>query len=159
MRKYSIIFIALITTLFIGVVSLNAQTAILSDEFDAGDGKWTTGWIEGSTDVTFSIDTNSVLSGKNSYLADITTASATTYFIQRNADAPLLAGKLYTLSFLAVSDKEGANINVLFEIAGDPYTKRLNETPTIATTPQVYTFTMAATEDVPTNQVILIPSV
>jgi hypothetical protein len=136
-------------------VGLWAQTVILSDEFDAGDGKWNSGWIEGSTVVTFSIDTNSVLSGKNSYLADITNASATTYNIQRNANAPLLAGNKYTLSFMAVTDKEGASINVLFEIAGDPYTKRLNVIETIATTPTVYTYTVIATEDVADNMVKL----
>ncbi|MBN1406649.1 MAG: T9SS type A sorting domain-containing protein [Calditrichaceae bacterium] len=136
-------------------VGLFAQTVILSDQFDAGDGKWNSGWIEGSTDVAFSIDTNSVLSGKNSYLADITSASATTYFIQRNANAPLLAGNVYTLSFMAVTDKEGASLNVLFEISGDPYTKRLNVIEPIATTPTVYTYKVVATEDVETNQVKL----
>ncbi|MEJ2544860.1 MAG: hypothetical protein P8Y99_12410 [Calditrichaceae bacterium] len=136
-------------------VGLLAQTVILSDQFDDGDGKWNTGWIEGSTDVTFSIDTNSVLSGKNSYLADINTASATTYNIQRVADCPLLAGNQYTLSFMAVADKEGASINVLFELAGDPYTKRINVIEPIATTPTVYTYKMIATEDVPTNMVKL----
>jgi len=156
MKKFSYIFVAFVAALFmLNATPLHAQTVVLYDQFDSGDGKWNTGWIEGSTNVTFSIDTNGVLSGKNSYLANIVTASSTTYFIQRNADCPLLAGKIYTVSFKAVANTDSASINVLFELAGDPYTKRLNETPTITTTPQVITYTMTSTENVPTNQLKL----
>ena len=155
MKKFSYIFVAFAALFMLNATPLHAQTVVLYDQFDSGDGKWNTGWIEGSTSVTFSIDTNGVLSGKNSYLANIVSASSTTYFIQRNADCPLLAGKIYTVSFKAVANTDSASINVLFELAGDPYTKRLNETPTITTTPQVITYTMTSTENVPTNQLKL----
>ena len=156
MKKLSYIFVVFVAAFFmLNTIPLQAQQVVLSEQFDAGEGQWASGWIEGSTNVTFSIDTNGVLSGKNSYLADITTASSTTYFIQRIKDLPLLAGKKYTLSFMAVSNNDNASINVIFELAGDPYTKRLNETPTITTTPQVFTYTMSATENVPTNQLKL----
>ena len=131
-----------------------AQEVILSDEFDAGAGLWG-GWIDGTTTtVTYGVDTNSVLSGKNSYLLDVVEGGPDTYRIQRNANCPLLAGMLYTVSFLAVADRD-VTINVLFEIAGDPYTKRLNELPEITTTPQVITYVMSSTENVPTNQLKL----
>jgi hypothetical protein len=155
MKKFSYIFVAFAALFILNAIPLHAQTVVLYDQFDSGDGKWNTGWIEGSTSVTFSIDTNGVLSGKNSYLANIVSASSTTYFIQRVADCPLLAGKIYTVSFKAVANTDIASINVLFELAGDPYTKRLNETPTITTTPQVITYTMTSTENVPTNQLKL----
>jgi len=134
---------------------LFAQEVILSDEFDAGDGKWTSGWIDGSTtDVTVSIDTNGVLSGKNSYLIDVVEGGPDTWRIQRNADCPLLAGNLYTVSFLAVADRD-VTFNVLFEIQGDPYTKRLIEWPEVTTTPQAFTYTMSSTENVPDNELKL----
>ncbi len=134
---------------------LLAQEVILSDEFDAGDGKWTSGWIDASsTTVTVSIDTNEVLSGKNSYLLDVVVGGPDTYRIQRNANCPLLAGYVYNIAFLAVADRD-VTINVLFEIAGDPYTKRLNELPQITTTPQVITYEMTSTENVPDNQLKL----
>ena len=157
MKKLSYSFIALLALLFICSVSLKAQQVVWLDEFDNGAGQWAQGWINtgGGANVTFSIDNTGKLSGANSYLADIVTATSTTYNIQRIKDCPLLAGNIYTLSFKAVSNKDDASINVLFEIAGDPYTKRLNETPIITTTPQVFTYTMSATEDVPTNQVKL----
>jgi hypothetical protein len=134
---------------------LLAQEVVLSDEFDEGDGKWTSGWIdEASTDVTVSIDTNEVLSGKNSYLLDVVEGGPDTYRIQRNADCPLLAGYVYNVTFLAVADRD-VTINVLFEIAGSPYTKRLNEWPEITTTPQAITYEMTSSEDVPDNQLKL----
>jgi len=134
---------------------LLAQEVVLSDEFDAGDGKWTSGWIDASTTtVTVSIDTNGVLSGKNSYLLDVVEGGPDTYRIQRNANCPLLTGYVYNIAFLAVADRD-VTINVLFEIAGDPYTKRLIEWPQITTTPQVITYEMTSTENVPNNQLKL----
>jgi hypothetical protein len=133
---------------------LSAQEVVLSDEFDSGDGMWNTGWVEGSTQVTFSIDNTGILSGANSYLIDVVEGGAQTYFIQRNANCPLLEGQLYTVSFLAVADRD-VTFNVLFEINADPWTKRLNEWPEVTTTPQEFTYTMSATENVPTNQLKL----
>ena len=134
---------------------LKAQTVVFSDDFDNGDGKWNTGWIDGAnTTVTFSIDNTSKLHGANSYKADITNGGDVTYLIQRNADLPLSPGFKYTVSFDAVAS-QAASINVLFEIAGDPYTKRLNETANVTTTAQTFTYSMISTESVPTNQLKL----
>ncbi|MCW8850002.1 MAG: hypothetical protein OQJ81_08520, partial [Melioribacteraceae bacterium] len=138
---------------------LLAQEVILSDEFDAGDGLWNTGWIDAANvTVTFSIDTNSVLSGKNSYRADITDGDAgdgQMWHIQRIAAAPLKAGYQYTLSFMAVADQDNAALQVLFEIGGDPYTKRLDDIPTVTTTPQTFTYVVRASENVADNFVKL----
>jgi hypothetical protein len=134
---------------------LLAQQVMLTDEFDSGDGLWTSGWIDNNTaTVTVSIDTTSKLSGKNSYKIAVVNGGPEMYRIQRNANLPLVAGYQYTLSFMAVADSD-AYINVLFEIAGDPYTKRLNDTVLVTDTPQTFTYTMTATENVPTNQVKL----
>ncbi|MCA9732518.1 carbohydrate binding domain-containing protein, partial [candidate division KSB1 bacterium] len=146
-------YLKLLTLLTVWLFSsLYAQDVILSDEFDDGDGQWAGGWIDASTAVvTVSIDTNSVLSGKNSYLLDVTTGGPDTWRIQRNANCPLLAGKMYTVSFEAVADKD-MTINIMMEIVGDPYTKRLVEWPEVTTTPQTFTYTLIATEDVSNNQ-------
>ena len=50
-----------------------AQTVLINDEFDYGDSLWNKHWIDTSRAVfTASIDTSGKLSGKNSYLVDIT---------------------------------------------------------------------------------------
>jgi hypothetical protein len=136
---------------------LRAQIdTVLYDQFNNGDGLWTSGWIDATnTSVVLSIDTTGKLSGKNSYKLNITNGGSVTYLIQRNANCPLVKGYQYTLSFMAVANKDSATINALFEIAGSPYTKRLNEIVTVDSTAKVFTFTMSATENVPDNQVKL----
>ena len=120
LRKLRLIFLF---TLFISA-RLLAQEVILTEEFDNGDSKWSGGWIDAATTtVTASVDNTGKLSGANSYKLVVTKGSADTYRIQRNADLPLKAGYEYTVSLMAVASK-AASINVLFEISGDPYTKR-----------------------------------
>jgi len=154
MKKLSLSFIFILTLLFAS--GLWAQTELINDEFDNGDGLWNSGWIDtNNTTVAVSIDNTGKLSGANSYLLDITSGGTDTWLIQRVANCPLKPGMLYTVSFMAVADQDDAMINVLFEIAGDPYTKRLNEMPTITTTPQVFTFTMSSSETVADNQLKL----
>ena len=135
--------------------NLYAQQVVLSDQFDSGDGLWTSGYIDNaSASVTVSIDTTGKLSGKNSYKIAVRNGGSFTYSIQRNANLALDPGYIYTLSFLAVADSN-AKINALFEIAGDPYTKRLNDTAVVTSTPQIFTYSMTSTESVPTNMVKL----
>lgn len=130
-------------------------SVVLFDEFDDGDGLWSSGWIDGATtDVTVSIDTTGKLSGANSYKIEVTNGGVEMWRIQRVAALPLTARKKYHLSFMAVASQEAA-INVLFEIAGDPYTKRLDDTVTVTTTPQTFNLSMAASEDVADNMVKL----
>lgn len=157
MKRFMFTFVAFVTAFFIlNAVTLRAQEVVLSDEFDSGDGLWSSGWIDGATSVTFSIDTGSKLSGVNSYKAVITNGVAgggEMWHIQRNANLPLEAGYEYTLSFMAVSDVDGAALNVLFEIVGDPYTKRIDDTSAITTTAQTFTYTANITENVADNMV------
>jgi len=156
MKKLTFAFVIFAAAFFVlNAVTLHAQEVVLTDQFDSGDGLWSSGWIDSPTaSVTVSIDTTYKLSGKNSYKLAIVTGSADTYRIQRNATLALAAGYDYTVSFMAVADND-ATINVLFELAGDPYTKRLNETAQVTTTPQTFTYTMTSTESVPTNNVKL----
>ncbi|MBN1300471.1 MAG: carbohydrate binding domain-containing protein, partial [Melioribacteraceae bacterium] len=124
---------------------------ILSDEFDNGDSKWSSGWIDAAnTSVAVSIDNTGILSGDNSYKIEVTNGGVEMWRIQRNANCPLLPGNKYTVSFMAVASQE-AYINVLFEIAGDPYTKRLDDTVTVTTDPQTFTFVVSSFEAVPDN--------
>ena len=151
-----ITFMILFSTFFFlaGVNILQAQEVVLSDEFDSGDGLWNSGWVDAANaTVAFSIDTTGKLSGKNSYKIAITSAQNEMWRIQRLHDLPLVAGYLYTVSFMAVSDSADAGINCLFELVGDPYTKRIDDTASVTNTPQTFTYTMTATENVPTNQV------
>jgi len=135
--------------------ALLAQEVVLSDEFDNGDSKWNTGWIDNATtSVTVAIDNTGKLSGANSYKLTITKGGVEMWRVQRVADLPLVAGYKYTLSFMAVASKN-AKINALFEIKGSPYTKYLNDTADVTTTPQTFTYEMTATINVPDNQVKL----
>ena len=154
MKKLSYAFGAFVMAIFIlSAVTTRAQEVVLNEQFDGGEGQWSSGWIDpANATATFSIDTNSVLSGKNSYKGVITSAQMEMYRIQRIHDLPLVAGYVYTVSFMAVSDSADAGINVLFEIAGSPYTQRLNDTASVTNTPQTFTYSMTATENVPTNQ-------
>ncbi len=151
-----ITFMILFSTFFFlaGVNILQAQEVVLSDEFDSGDGLWNSGWVDAANaTVAFSIDTTGKLSGKNSYKIAITSAQNEMWRIQRLHDLPLVAGYVYTVSFMAVSDSADAGINCLFELVGDPYTKRIDDTASVTNTPQTFSYTMTATENVPTNQV------
>jgi hypothetical protein len=156
MKKLLYFFVGFVTTFFIlNAVTIQAQEIVLSDEFDDGDGLWTSGWIDGATTVTFSIDSTGKLSGDHSYKAVITQGVAgggEMWHIQRNANLPLVAGYQYTVSFMAVSDSADAALNVLLELAGDPFTKRIDDTASITNTPQTFTYSAIITEDVPTNQ-------
>ncbi len=126
---------------------------VLYEQFDNGQGQWANGWIDAANaTAAFSIDTTGKLSGKNSYKADITSAQMEMFRIQRIHDLPLVAGYQYTVSFLAVADSD-ALINYLFELSGDPYTKRIDDTVSVTDTPQTFSYTVAASENVPTNQV------
>ncbi|MCG6960751.1 hypothetical protein LJE82_12750, partial [bacterium BMS3Abin03] len=155
MKKLSFVFLFLIAAFFLmNAIPLQAQEVVLSEQFDSGEGQWSSGWIDGANaTASFSIDTNSVLSGKNSYKAVITNGGVEMWRVQRIHDLPLVPGYIYTVSFMAVSDSEDAGINCLFELAGDPYTKRIDDTASVTNTPQVFTYSMTSTESVPTNQV------
>ncbi|MBK7106506.1 MAG: T9SS type A sorting domain-containing protein [Ignavibacteriae bacterium] len=145
-KKLIILFMFIIST------NLSAQTVVLSDEFDSGDSKWNTGWIDASTTtVAVSIDNTGKLSGTNSYKIAVTNGGVEMWRVQRISALPLKAGYQYTISFMAVADQDNAGINFLFEIGGDPYTKRIDDTVTVTTTPQTYSFTVSATENVPDN--------
>jgi len=156
MKRISYLILFSVFFFLTGGSLLQAQIdTVLYDQFDNGDGLWTSGWVDGATTVAFSIDTTSVLSGKNSYKVDVTngeTGDGNMWHIQRNADLPLVAGYQYTVSFMAVADSD-ALVNVLFELAGSPYTKRIDDTASITSTAQTFTYTMSATESVPTNMV------
>jgi hypothetical protein len=154
MKRISFMILFSLLFLFAGANLLQAQVdTVLYEQFDNGEGQWSEGWIDAANaTVTFSIDTTGKLSGKNSYEADITSAQMEMYRIQRIHDLPLVAGYKYTVSFLAVADSD-ALINCLFELSGDPYTKRIDDTASVTDTPQTFTYSVAATENVPTNQV------
>ncbi|MFZ0454014.1 MAG: T9SS type A sorting domain-containing protein [Ignavibacteriaceae bacterium] len=139
-----------------GANLLQAQVdTVLYEQFDNGQGQWATGWVDATNaTATFSIDTTGKLSGKNSYKTVVTKAQLEMYRIQRIHDLPLVAGYQYTISFMAVADSN-ARINCLFELAGDPYTQRLNDTASVTDAPQTFTYSMSATQSVPTNQVKL----
>ncbi|MBN2007958.1 carbohydrate binding domain-containing protein [candidate division KSB1 bacterium] len=151
----SVFLVSFLVTL-VTIPTVFAQNLIANGEFDNGQTGWE-GWINtGSVSVTTTIDTNSVLSGKNSYKIDITNSSTTSYFIQRNTAAPLQFGKSYKAGFMAVASRADVRINVLFEQAGSPYDKYLNEWAVVGTEPQTFEFTLDwsnVTE--PTNQLKL----
>jgi hypothetical protein len=140
----------------VAIPTVNAQNLIEDGEFDENAAGWG-GWINnGPVSVTVSVDTNSVLSGKNSYRLNIITASTTSYYIQRNANAPIQSGYSYITSFWAVANAEDVRINVLFEQTGDPYTKYLNEWAVVGTIPRLFKYILTDNViDEPTNQLKL----
>ena len=158
MKRISFMILFSLFFFLAGGSLLRAQIdTVLYDQFDNGDGLWNTGWVDGATTVAFSIDNTGKLSGQNSYKVDVTNGEASPpdgnmWHIQRISDLPLVAGYQYTVSFMAVADSD-ALVNVLFELAGSPYTKSIDDTASITDIAQTFTYTMSATESVPTNMV------
>ncbi|MEJ2617706.1 MAG: hypothetical protein P8Z35_22315, partial [Ignavibacteriaceae bacterium] len=62
MKKLSFVFLFLIAAFFLmNAIPLQAQEVVLSEQFDSGEGQWSSGWIDGANaTASFSIDTNSV---------------------------------------------------------------------------------------------------
>jgi hypothetical protein len=154
MKRISFMILFSLFFFLAGANLLQAQVdTVLYEQFDNGQGQWATGWIDAANaTATFSIDSTGKLSGKYSYKGVITSAQMEMYRIQRIHDLPLTAGYQYKVSFLAVADSD-ALVNLLFELSGSPYTKRIDDTVSVTDTPQAFTYTMTATESVPTNQI------
>ena len=88
---------------FIGQSELFGGNIIRNGEFDTYPSYWD-GWIDNANvTVTLSKDTNSVLSGKNSLLLDITVGGSIYYGIQRNQPARLETGYDYTMGFMGTT--------------------------------------------------------
>lgn len=75
---------------------------IQDSEFDEEDGYWSFKRMSGSfTTVEFSIDTNSVISGRNAALTDITRSSSVNYHILLEQELELIPGHSYQVRYKA----------------------------------------------------------
>jgi hypothetical protein len=132
---------------------IQAKNLIKNSEFDNGMTSWYSGYIatnEGVV-VTISVDTNGVLSGKNCMKQDIENGGANTYSIQRTQSLPLKAGLTYQLSFLAMFEGDYASVDIeaVFEINVEPWTRYLNKTVTLYQEPTKYSLKYPDEDDDP----------
>jgi len=129
---------------------------ILQDwQFDTYPSYWS-GWIDNANVVaTLSKDTNSVLSGKNSLLLDITEGGSDYWGIQRVQNARIEMDYDYTMSFMGVKEDgpDSVAIHMLFEISADPYTKYFDLTYYLHDEPKHFgPYLFVPLQDDPTNQ-------
>jgi hypothetical protein len=128
---------------------------IQNGEFDTYPSYWS-GWIDAANVITaLSKDTNSVLSGKNSLLLDITEGGSDYWGIQRVQNARLETDYDYTMAFMGVKEDgpDSAAVHMLFEISADPYTKYFDETFYVVDTPRHFgPYLFIPVNDDPLNQ-------
>jgi hypothetical protein len=152
------ILIIILMTAFIGPSGVIGGNIIQNGEFDTYPSYWT-GWIDNANvTATLSKDTNSVLSGKNSLLLDITEGGSDYWGIQRNQNAYLETDYDYTMGFMGVKEggPDSVAIHMLFEINTDPYTKYFDETYYLHDDPKHFgPYLFVPVEDDYTNQIKL----
>ena len=105
--------------------------------------------------ATLSKDTNSVLSGKNSLLLDITQGGTDYWGIQRVQDASIETDYDYTMGLMGVKEggPDSVAIHMLFELSGDPYTRYFETTYYLHDEPKHFgPYLFVPLEDVPSNQ-------
>lgn len=154
-QNLTFILIVFIMASFIGQSNLIAGNIIINGEFDTYPSYWS-GWIDTENVIaTLSKDTNSVLSGKNSLLLDITQGGSDYWGIQRIQNARIETDYDYTIGFMGVKEggPDSVAVHMLFEISADPYTKYFDITYYLHDNPKHFgPYLFIPVDDDPTNQ-------
>lgn len=114
------------------------ERLILNGEFDDFLNDWFTSNTE-ETDVNFSTDNTFQLSGENSSKIQINIGAEKPAKIQMNQKFNAVYNDEYQLSFMAKANRE-TSIIVRVEENNDDFTKVINETISLSTSPQVFYF-------------------
>ena len=119
---------------------------LTNGEFDNGTNNWGFYQQSGNT-ATRSIDNTNQLSGSNSTLINISTASGTAWHIQLAQDGlSLESGKDYVVSFEAKA-ATNRNIHIALQKAVSPWSGYWGQTVALTTTAQTYSFDYNSTVD------------
>ena len=116
---------------------------LTNEELDSGTTDWNV-YTQPSNTAILSVDNSSQLSGTNSALVDITTATGTDWHVQFvQAGQSVEAGKNYTVNFQA---KAAANrrISVMLQRSGTPYSVYWRREIDLSTTANTYSFDFIA---------------
>lgn len=126
-----------------GVVMPAAQA--LNGQFDFGTQSWQVSTYATGAAATFKIDTNAVISGRNSCAVTISQTTGTDWHIQLWQWLSIHQGHKYTITFKA---KASANRSIVLALqkGASPYTTYLSKTHNLTT--QVQTFTDEVTMNV-----------
>jgi Carbohydrate binding domain/SdrD B-like domain/Bacterial Ig domain len=113
---------------------------VSNGEFNSG----TTGWqlhVQSGNTATLSVANTSLLSGVNSGLVDLTTATGTEWHVQlAQHGKSIVAGQTYTVSFQAKA-AASRNASLMLQRTTSPYNSYWNQTFALTTSPQSYSYT------------------
>ena len=113
---------------------------LVNHEFDNGNSNWDFS-VQGGSSASLVIDNSSQLSGLNSALINISSASGTATHIQLSQlNKPLEAGKTYAFTFRAKA-ASNRNINISVDLGESPYTSYYSNNISLTTNSQAYLFT------------------
>jgi hypothetical protein len=159
MKKFNIAIVGILLILPLIFISNGmAQTVVFEEQFDYTDSLWLDAnggqwFLDGSPDSAV-IDNSSQLSGANSIRIEMSDAGANPWSIAIRAAMPLAVFTDYNFSFMMKASTDTAQTRCLFELAGSPYTARIDQTVMLTTTPQHFSFDYSFDgTEVPTNQI------
>jgi hypothetical protein len=116
----------------------------LNGEFDNGTKNWNLSTYDAGAAATMKIDTNKVISGRNSCAIDITKVTGTGWHVQLWQWLPIHAGRQYKFTFKAKSSSAKV-INLVIQQGASPYTMYLDKPHSLTTAVQTFTDTYTAT--------------
>jgi GH35 family endo-1,4-beta-xylanase len=123
---------------FSGGDSVAENNLLANGEFDSGTDSWAiNSYNSGNGSMTVVTDAN--MSGNNALKICPTTPGAANWEIQVSQNAPFVAGKNYTISFMAKAALP-RTITVAMQKAGSPYTTYFEGLATLTTSNQFFTF-------------------
>jgi hypothetical protein len=110
----------------------------LNGEFDNGTKNWNLSTYDSGASATMKIDTNKVISGRNSCAIDITKITGTGWHIQLWQWLAIHPGRQYKITFKARASSAKV-INLVVQQGASPYTMYLDKPHSLTTTVQTFT--------------------
>jgi large repetitive protein len=132
------------TSTAISITVGNPQVSLLNNgEFDNGTTGWTIQNNSGATG-TMTVVTNGNLSGTNSLRICAANAGTADWHVQVSQAAPIVAGKMYTISFMAKADA-ARTMTISLQQGASPYATYFAQPVNLTTAAQTFTFQYTAT--------------
>lgn len=114
---------------------------VTNPEFDLGTNGWDIQNNSGANG-TMTVVTTANLSGENALKLCAANAGTLEWHVQVRQNAPITAGKNYTISFMAKADAD-RTMGVSIQQEGDPWTTHFGQTVNLTTASQTFSFNFA----------------
>ncbi len=119
----------------------SSLSKVINGEFDSGINDWQLSYGAAGTSATMKIDSNSVISGRNSCQVNLSQVSGTNWHIQLYQWLQIYKGRKYTITFKAKASSTKV-IDVVIQKGDSPYTIYLDKVHTLTTAIQSFTDTV-----------------